>query len=250
MYKKLLYNNNCILDTKSNKVIFSDFKRYNDYLEWKDTNPESERELTESKEIELRWNLGAPHKNKDSEGNEILTHYYPTGTPHKIEQIDTSGGKITSLYNKENKIISKTTTAGNIIDQEIFDSFGRVIEVNKYDKGELILLQLNDYDKRLKICNEKGVRTLEIDYYDHELKKEHISKTKRGNAIIFNEYFRNGRLRSVGKIDQQNQMTGAWRFYYQNGNLASSHKFNNGRLVKKSTLYYEDGSLNFEIYHD
>ena len=45
-------------------------------------------------------------------------------------------------------------------------------------------------------------------------------------------------------------MTGSWRFYYQNGNLASSHKFNNGRLLKKSTLYYEDGSLNFEIHHD
>ena len=251
MYKKLLYNhNNCILDTESNKVIFSDFKRYNDYLEWKNTNPELEKELTENKDIELRWNLGAPHKDKDSEGNEILTHYYPTGTPHKIEQINPSGGKIVTLFNKINKVISKTTTVDDIIDQEVFDSFGRVIEVNKYNKGELILLQLNDYEKRLKIYNQKGVRTLEVSYYDSELKQEHISKTRRGNAIIFNEYFRNGQLRSTGKLNQGNQMTGVWRFYHQNGNLASSHRFIEGSLTKKSVLYREDGTLNLEIEHN
>ena len=251
MYKKLLYNhNNCILDTESNKVIFSDFKRYNDYLEWKDINPELEKEITEKKEVLLKWNLGAPHKSVDNKGNEILTHYYPTGDPHKIELVTSSGEKTVTLYNKVNKVISRTTTLDETINQEVFDSFGRVIEVNKYIKGELVLLEMNDYEKRLKIHNQKGIRTLEVKYYDKEFRQEHISKTRRNKSIIFNEYFRNGQLRSTGKLNDGNQMTGVWRFYHQNGNLASSHRFSDGSLTKKSTLYREDGSLNLEINHN
>ena len=253
MYKKLLYNhNNCILDVESGKVVFSDFKKYIDYLDWKVANPELEENIVKDKEVQLRWNLGAPHKTIDKDGVEVLTHYYPTGKPHKIEINKPEGIKITTLYNKVDKIISKTTSAGNTLVQDLYDSFGRVMEESKYEDGKLVLLVVNDYDSRVRKHTENGVEISKTTYYDHLFKHKHVEKIKRGNYILFREYFKTGTLRGQGKLEDtvDKHMNGVWKFYHQNGNLASTHRFKSGKLIKESILYREDGTLNLKVKHE
>ena len=59
MYKRLLYNDNCILNTTKNTVIFDFNTEWNIYLDWKLNNKEEDvRDEIEKKNI-LLWNGGS-----------------------------------------------------------------------------------------------------------------------------------------------------------------------------------------------
>ena len=58
MYRKLLYNDDCILEVESNKLYFTSDKEYEEYKEWANKYPKLEEELTYNKRKELRWNQG------------------------------------------------------------------------------------------------------------------------------------------------------------------------------------------------
>jgi hypothetical protein len=67
MYKKLLYNDNCILDTISKKVIFDFNAEWADYIEWKTKNPNIEYIITKERDGRLKWNQGVPIKKENEE---------------------------------------------------------------------------------------------------------------------------------------------------------------------------------------
>ena len=44
-------------------------------------------------------------------------------------------------------------------------------------------------------------------------------------------------------------MQGQWVYYHNNGEIESTHTFNKGKLVEKSKLFFEDGTLNNTFIH-
>ena len=66
MYKKFLYNDDCVLDLKLNKVVYDFNDDYKDYLEWKEKNPNIDYIITKERDGKLKWNQGVPVK-KDNE---------------------------------------------------------------------------------------------------------------------------------------------------------------------------------------
>jgi len=66
MYKKFLYNDDCVLDLKLNKVIYDFNDEYEDYLQWKEENPNLDYIITKERDGKLKWNQGVPIK-KDNE---------------------------------------------------------------------------------------------------------------------------------------------------------------------------------------
>jgi|TARA_B110000858_G_C17742299_1_gene445565 hypothetical protein len=67
MYKKLLYNDDCILDTISKKVIFDFNDEWSNYVDWKTKNPNIEHIITKERDGRLKWNQGVPIKNGNEE---------------------------------------------------------------------------------------------------------------------------------------------------------------------------------------
>ena len=74
MYRKLLYNDNCILHEESNTVIFDFNEEWNDYVEWKKDNPNQSSQITNDRDAILRWNQGLPIKEDNKE-----TKYHKNG---------------------------------------------------------------------------------------------------------------------------------------------------------------------------
>ena len=67
MYKKLLYNDDCILDTISKKIIFDFNKEWDNYEKWKLKNPNIEHGITKERDGRLKWNQGVPIKKENEE---------------------------------------------------------------------------------------------------------------------------------------------------------------------------------------
>ena len=250
MYKKLLYNQDCILDIKTNKVIFDGFNTYSEYIKWKVENPREEVALEDKKQALLRWNLGASHDEVKEDGTVVSKFYFPSGFMHKKEIKKPDGTTDTTLFNKRSQVLSRSYKEGEKEVEESFDPLGRVIEKTTYINGNLESIYNTDYLSKYQSVTTKGNVTYFCKYYDEGLKYKFIEKDYRSNYCLFTEFYIEGNIRGKGKLNAQGEMHGIWKYYHQNGELASLHKFNNGKLVKKSTLYYEDGSLNFEVYHD
>jgi hypothetical protein len=67
MYKKFLFNDDCVLDLKLNKVIYNFNSEYEDYLEWKKQNPNLDYIITKERDGKLKWNQGVPIKKENEE---------------------------------------------------------------------------------------------------------------------------------------------------------------------------------------
>ena len=59
-YQKLLYNSDCILDTKSNTVFFEGDDGWDTYQQWIKDYPILEEDIEAQKVQLLRWNQGRP----------------------------------------------------------------------------------------------------------------------------------------------------------------------------------------------
>ncbi|MCH1613187.1 MAG: hypothetical protein L7S72_07815, partial [Flavobacteriales bacterium] len=70
MYRKFLYNENCILDLKNRNIYFDFQPEYNEYLKWKSENEELESEIQNDKTVTINFNGGKPHIIKTKDGFE------------------------------------------------------------------------------------------------------------------------------------------------------------------------------------
>ena len=264
MYKTLLYNDDCILLVDMNTVIFEDDIEWSEYVKWKTENPKLEEEILLIKNNLLLWNGGNPHIEdnkkmfwntdgiliKEELENEVL-YYNLIGKVYKRE------------YIKNNKVV---------LDREYSESTGIVFKETNH--------QLNAYKL---FCMESGsvthyIRTKGDFEYSAFYKNEIYYKTvlKRKNKIIklrerypnsvilkdkstfkngeagydYVDYYSNGNVRSNGTLNLEKKMEGKWKFYHSQNNIESEHSFKNGKLVGKSSLFYENGNLYREINHD
>ena len=66
----------------------------------------------------------------------------------------------------------------------------------------------------------------------------------------YSDYYQTGNIRGSGTLNYNNKPEGSWKFYHHNSNLESTHVFSNGKLIRNSKLFYENGNPYKEINHD
>tara|TARA_Y100000992_G_scaffold140730_1_gene93352 strand:+ start:501 stop:1373 length:873 start_codon:yes stop_codon:yes gene_type:complete len=277
-YKKTLYNE-AVIDTSTNTVIFPHSKNWKEFEEWKKDNPTEYLRITQNKNNKLLWNGGLPIKDKNTE-----VRYDEEGTLISLKKyID--GGYLCKEYhsNGDIKLESKTTEDNLVYEKEyhigeehpfrtiIIDEFGTKTESVYHSKNILRKKVLtvfpnktishfdtdgNLYKQIHKSNNKKIVRKYfkpPIDWNDESdivqnLETELITNLST-NTTKFTEYFPNGKIRANGSLDKNGKMHGKWEWYSRHakeGQVESIHNFRNGKLLKGSKLFMEDGGQFYE----
>ena len=280
-YQKLLYNDNCILDTKNNIVVYKDDDDWNLYDEWKKEHPFSEQTITEKKESLLRWNQGQPkelngityeyHKNgnlyKSKEDN-VYCEYDDTGCMIRKEIIENDNPLLIEEYvnNGGTPLIIRKETPEKL---EIFQSEPHQLIFKQYEHNGFMIKEEYSNNEIYKNSFSKNGITVEKElsnkstskkktYIDRKLKK--VVHYFNGRKVIhkkiyknfYEEYYPTKLIKAKGLVTSENKPSGHWKFYHSNGKLESEHWFDDGRFESKSrsSVFYEDGSLNFNIKHD
>ncbi|MCZ8021523.1 MAG: tetratricopeptide repeat protein [Cyclobacteriaceae bacterium] len=74
--------------------------------------------------------------------------------------------------------------------------------------------------------------------------KRHVPELGYGNDLVSCWHYKNGRLESVGNVQENDKKIGQWHFFYDNGVLISKGDFNkDGDKVGQWHFYHKDGKL-------
>ena len=160
-----MYNDDCILDTTTNTVIFDFEDKWNNYLNWKSTNDDSDKQDFNKRKNILLWNGGLPHNVKD-----FKLFYEKDGCLHKrVEKNKTTYLSNSKIYkeeiSKDNKIIREKNYSENEILYREVDYIEKIF--TEYDINTGLI---NSYKKT------KGEFTYETYYKDSILYKSVLIK--------------------------------------------------------------------------
>ena len=275
MYRKLLYNDNCILNTISNTVIFDFNDEWKIYLEWANSNIKLVNEDIVKKNNTLLWNGGVPDikNNKKLEYNQDGILIKEEGEDEVLYYRDNTDNTIYKREYKENNeiVLEESYSENETLYKEIdykkniskkynsntghLEHYSRVrgdITYNAYyNSGTLYKSDL--------IKNEIPLRIKEMYPSSKQIKSKlkHISNSIRFfpfprkdlDVWEFTEYWISGIVRSSGEL-VNNKMNGVWEYYHHNGMLESKHTFKDGEFIGDSFIYYENGELIKHINHD
>lgn len=261
MYRRLMYNDDCILDTTTNTVIFNFEDDWNKYLDWKSQNSKTDKQDFNKRKNILLWNGGLPHKVKDFE----LFYDQKGCLTKRIEKNKTVYFNNSKIYKeeilKDNKIITEKNYSENeILYREIdytkkvtkeYDINSGLINCYKKIKGEFTYKAYykdNILYKSVLIKNNITLRVKEM--YPHSTIVKQKTIYLSDSLYEYVDYYRKGNIRGKGVLNLNGKPTGDWKFYHHNNNIESKHKFKNGKLVGSSTLFYENGKPYKEINHD
>lgn len=121
--------------------------------------------------------------------------------------------------------------------------YAQKLEKTYYESGEL---------KSIVEYNDKEIKTSEKIYYKNEALasvKKYNHNEKDELIIHYKKYYRNGNIESVGSFLEISYETaynkiGEWKYYYINGNLKFTQKYNNkGVKIGELKSYYKNGKL-------
>lgn len=261
MYKYTLFNDNCILHTETNTIIYKDEEGWESFLQWKLDNKSNHLKILEDRENTLKWNGGYPkvidgktyHHNEKGrlmyiDGEDYVEYYHKNDILLK-KDIFKNNIKYETIEYSENEVPWKITNHKLAYVKQIDTETNKLVRYTKL-RGEL------EYD----IIYKDGFVLNTITYRDKEILKEthyfpnsnklKSNKKKIDNGFFYKEYYITGIIRSEGTLDEDKKMDGEWKFYHHNGVLESKNQFTKGNLVGKSYLYNESGKLNRAINHD
>jgi len=190
MYRKLLYNEDCILNTISNTIIFNFDDEWKLYLEWANSNINLVKEDIVKKNNILLWNGGIP------------------------KEETTDKGKISTTCDESGNLIKRRTVSGEFTTTEIFHSSGKIrteiawknsdiIKACTYDVNGILMTNMfsspdddsiteNSHDKQgiitKSITKNPSLKTKLIKVFDD-----------KGNLFTLTNY-RNDNLNGVHKV--------------------------------------------------
>jgi len=226
VFKKLLFTDNCILNTNTNTVIFDFEDEWQEYIKWSKGNTELEYKIQEEKQAELNWNQGAVHK----KGTEHRV-FHKSGHIFDYKKYNVEGTlTVHNKYFYNGNVMSTYRKRGYVEIKEIYEDLGV--------KGSSI---------SSKVYSNSGTERKSIKYYSNSIQT--LTKRLSIESQLFYEYYENGTLRTEGMLDMNNKMIGKWTFYSRDKIIESTHNFEKGKLVKKSYLYNQMGELTKSVYH-
>jgi len=210
MYRKLLYNDDCILNTISNIVIFDFEEDWKLYLEWANSNIELLKESIITRNNTLNWNGGLP----------------------KEEVTET--GKVTTTCNESGNLMNRISVSNHITTTEVFHSNGLVRSIERtgskllssstYSVGGNLMKEMyipdHDVDSKIEnIYNENGT------HIDSSI----ITNTKLNTKLV-KRFHDNGELFTMTN--------------YKDGKLCGIHKTFSKKGELQKLCVYDTGNKN------
>lgn len=104
----------------------------------------------------------------------------------------------------------------------------------------------------LEQTKREGVK-LRYHYTDRLIGKGEAKQNGKDVTLVgpWEFYHRNGKLRSKGSYNDNQDQTGGWEFYHDNGQLKEKTNYANGKAEGKSQSWFDNGVLSAEgIYRD
>ena len=106
----------------------------------------------------------------------------------------------------------------------------------------LILILLFTY------CQPSNNEPLGNYYNDGSIRLKFIYPEDKDSSIFIKEhYYQNSQLASRGK-KVNNQMTGPWTWWYENGTIKAQSTYLNDRPIDTTLCYYDNGQLSRTLY--
>lgn len=257
MYKYTLYNDDCIIDTTNNLLIYRGDSKWNEFESWKNDNPSEHESILIKKEKTLRWNGGYPRiidgceYQYDDSGSlmeircENYTEYYHDDDILYKRVFHENGKEIKTIEINEKDEIWRTT------DHQIkytiqYDTVQNIIDNTTKYHGEFSQKVLYNANTPLH-CKlfKNDILLKETKYFPKSNKIKSILK-RDGEIFQYIEYYLDSGVRTKGTLDSDRVMDGVWIFYHQNGNIESKYLFKKGE-VEITTFYNELGETYKEL---
>ena len=267
MYRRTYYNKDAILNTETQTIYFKGDQGYDEYLLWVAENKLADSKDKRTQEALLLWNGGKPHKvgnrlvEYNMEGVKVGETIYLDGE-RSLNLFDREGNRVTTenfdkngklkskdFIRDDKKVVTENYDGEERISKIDYDYKGEVYSYSTWKFGIKVIIQYHKKlpIKKLFVKDKKVLRS--ANYYPNSKQpKKYVSWV--GDIHKYKEYYPSGKLRSKGDCIDEEIPNGDWEFYHHNGRLESKHTFDKGKLVGKSTLFYEDGTFNTAVEHD
>ncbi len=159
----------------------------------------------------------------------------PSGLKQGLWKDFYSNGKvqqeITYLNDKRNGYLKK------------YDSTGTLLSIEKYinDEPAVFAEELKEYEIRRDYFPDGKVK-IEGSYYKNKpdgIRREYDSSGTITNGYVFSE----GMLLGEGIIDASGKKQGAWKEYYETGELMALGTYRNNERIGSWTFYHKNGKV-------
>ena len=176
--------------------------------------------------------------------------YYSNNKIYKTEYLENNKVVLEKNYSAYTEILYKETNYKlNTIKE--FDINSGLITYYKKSKGEIeysVYYREGIFYKTILKKSNKLIKLVELYPHSKIIKKKTIYLFN--SLYEYFDYYQTGNIRGHGTLNSNNKPEGSWEFYHHNGNLESTHIFSNGKLIRTSKLFYENGNLYKEIKYD
>ena len=245
MYRKLLYNNDCVLNILTNTVIFNFEEDWKLYLEWGNSNIDAVRKDILIKNNKLLWNGGAPK-----------------------EEI-TETGYISTLSDKVGNVVKRTTVSDDTTTTEVFHSDSIIpAKILNWCSTNIInacTYHLNGVLMNKLISSHDGNCITETYYDDNGIITKSITEDinlKTKLLKVFNEHgnlftltnYKNGILNGVHQsFDEDGKLEKEYSYYTNNKTQSIKykhiyHNIPNGVVLSESYDERSDGNYDVVDY--
>lgn len=268
-YDYTLYNDDCILNTETNTIVYEDDSEWKEYLNWKKKNSIYDTDNKLKRENILLWNGGLPIiKNNEKffynidgvlikhEGDSFV-NYYNNKFLYKRDTFDKDGNVYEERFTKNNILFKKIDFRNNItynynVDTGKFESFlkkkfeNNDVVCEEYFSSQSVLIKKIDYTKNITYTyDDKNGKLLSVEKTRNNLKyikiyhKEFLQEThlKNGDVTLQKRiyYPSSKKIRSVQKL-QDNKFI--YQEYFTSGKLRASGYLNNSKKPNGIWKYY------------
>lgn len=262
MYRKLLYQDDCILEVDTNKVFFTSDTGWEVYQQWQKDFPNEEERLLLDREALLRWNQG---KENIKEGVRYLYHN-SNGEIYKKEHLDinsnitrveefyestlpsrdttyTDIGKNVIVYNKDGKKVSEYTEMKNGISVlkksiEYFPS-GKIYrkELVKLVGTRVKVLNRIQYEKDIIVTQIRTLGNITINHkfnLDGNLHSTYY--TVDDSDYMYKKYWPG--TKDIFTLYKKKDNGFEYQEYFANGNLRGIGTLTSNKKMDGAWVYY------------
>ena len=230
MYKKIPHNKNAI--EVDGKIVLSFNPRYEEYLKWRDENPELENQLVDEleKEIERKrlYNNGAPH----IKGN-VYKWYTEKGHEYIVAEMAENGhhyhGEVIQ-YRMNGKLKSKETFSNGVQagEYEYYHKNGKLRQSG--------CIRNNIKDGEIKSYWETGTpQSLEV--YKNGIREGRLLRYRLEGTLLMEGEYKNG------------YKDGTWNWYYSNNQKKKTEEYKELVLVKVTEWLSNGVKTSEKSYH-
>jgi len=258
-YKMFMFDTECVLDLKTDRIVFPFTKEYLEYQDWITNNPNEYSKLVHKGRDEASWQGLLEEVEEQEDGTFIKKLYHNDYTlwvesevrllpnqnyqTHGIQKSYHKDGWVDLIENFRNGLKHGEHTS--------YDHEGGVTTEGQYKKDKKV------GDWFYYFYQQKQIQIHEK-YYDNgkvKSRKEFSSQNKLIRDFNYDDSGRlhgqfrdshnNGELRARG-VMKDGKMNGLWVFYYIDGSIEYEIKFDNGKPVDRLIYYGMDGKIKWE----